>query len=249
MATMPSREATFRRALGNILPQVDRLFVFFDKRDSVPAYVANFPKIVPLLPSQYGELCGDGKFLGAQLMAKPCLYFCFDDDILYPKAYVELAALALERHELGAIVGLHATRFKPPYGSYREHRDILHFAQPFKADATVDEIGTGTMSFFTGSFRPDPTGWPHHTMADLMTAIDAVRQRVPRIAIRRPAGFLTPLEEQQEDSLYARLLKDDTLETELMQRALRAYPRAWYCGSMDEKQTLAALESADVQPQ
>jgi len=51
MATMPSRAHTFRLALSHILPQVDRLFVFFDQHDSVPQEFAEHPKIIGLLPS------------------------------------------------------------------------------------------------------------------------------------------------------------------------------------------------------
>jgi len=36
--------------------------------------------------------------MGLKLNGEPCLYFCFDDDILYPPDYVERMATALYRY-------------------------------------------------------------------------------------------------------------------------------------------------------
>jgi hypothetical protein len=227
IATMPSRARTFRIALETILPQVDRLYVYFDKHGEVPAFVRGNPQIVPLLPADHGDLGADGKLLGARLHGEPCLYFAFDDDILYPPAYVELLASAIERHHFGAILGFHALRFRPPCLSYRADRGVLHFVAPLTADNPVDELGSGTLGFHTGRFNVDVTTWPYHTMTDLLLAIEAVRQGVPRLAVRRPAGFVKPLEEVQEDSLFRALQKDDTRETGIMRAAFAEFPGSW----------------------
>jgi hypothetical protein len=227
MATMPSRAHTFRAALDTILPQVDRLFVFFDKLDRVPEFVAGIPQIVPLLPAQHGPLGADGKLMGALLTQSPCLYFCFDDDIRYPLGHVELLASALERHRFDAVVGFHACWFLPPFLSYRENRGVLHFSWALRADALVDELGAGTMAFHNGRFRVDPRSWRYHTMGDLMSALEAARLGLPRVAVRRPKDFLTPLEELQEDSLFRRLIKDDTTETTVMRHAMDQFPGSW----------------------
>jgi hypothetical protein len=227
MATMPSRARTFRTALESILPQLDLLYVFFDKHDAVPDFARDDPRIVPLLPADFGPLGSDGKLLGARLHGDACLYFAFDDDIFYPPAYVELLACALERHHFGAIVGFHAMRFRPPHLSYRADRGVLHFTAPFIADSPADELGSGTLAFHTGRFNLDVTAWTHHTMTDLLLAIEAVRRGVPRFAVRRPAGFLKPLEELQPDSLFTMLKKDDSKETAIMRAALVEFPGRW----------------------
>ena len=168
MATMPSRAHTLGTALDSILPQVDRLYVYFDRHDRVPDFVAEQPKIVPLLPARHGELGADGKFLGVGLVGSPCLYFCFDDDIRYPLGYVEILASGLERHRFLALVGMHATRFIAPHQSYRHHRQVLHFAAPLDVDHLADEIGAGTLAFHSGHFSVDPRHWRYHTMSDLI---------------------------------------------------------------------------------
>jgi len=233
LATMPSRMRSFSAVIENILPQLDRLYVFFDKYDEVPSAFANREKIVALSPSQFGAYRTCGKFLGMELFGAPCLYFCFDDDILYPPNYVEVLTRALYRHHFRAIVGLQASLYAPPHLSYRRDRMILHFGRANLFDHGVDELGTGTIGLCTANMTFHPRDWPYWDMADLMLAIEAVKQEVPKIAIRRPDGFLKPLEENQEDSLYLRLLKDDTRQSAIMRSALDTYPLAWHRQSFD----------------
>jgi hypothetical protein len=228
IAMMPSRSHTLAAALASILPQVDRLFVFFDKSASVPAACLGHPKIEPLLPARHGELGAGGKFLGAELHAGPCLYFCFDDDILYPPTYVDVLTRGLQRYYMRAIVGLHGVLFQPPHLSYRNHRSVQNFADKLDIDVGVDALGTGTIAFHTGRFRFDQRQWPLVNVTDLMIAIEAVKQEVPRICIRRPLGFLRPLQENQADSVSQRLACDDRQATEIMRAALEAYPHAWH---------------------
>jgi hypothetical protein len=227
IATMPTRAHSFSRVLTDILAQVDRLFVFLDKHDSVPPAVADRQNVTPLLPAQFGELGGAGKLLGAKLHASPCLYFCFDDDILYPANYVEVMTRALMRYYGGAVVGVHGAFFCPPHLSYRDNKLVVHFAGALNCDVAVDTLGSGTMAFCTEQFRPNPCDWPYTDMVDLMIAIEAAVQRLPKILIRRPAKFLRPIEERQSDSVFRRLLTDDARQSRIMREALEAYPQAW----------------------
>jgi hypothetical protein len=228
IATLPSRSATLATVIAAVLPQVDRLYVYFDRHDAVPAAYAGHDRIEALLPAQVGDLASGGKFLGMALHPEPCHYFCFDDDIRYPADYVAALTGALQRHFLRAVVGLHGTYFRPPHESYRRDRAILHFAGVLEADFGVDLLGTGTIAFDTAQLRFDPRTWPHRRVDDLMVAIEAVRQGVPRVCIRRPRGFLQPLAEDQADSIHRRLQADDRLESEIMRQALAAYPLAWH---------------------
>jgi hypothetical protein len=227
MATMPTRRQTLRKVLEAVLPQLDRLYIYLDKHEAVPTDLAAEPKIVPLLPSANGMLGGGGKFLGLELHAEPCFYFSLDDDILYPANYVEVLVRALERHRRRAAVGFHAAWFKPPHQSYIRDRVRLHFSRALSFDCHADEIGTGTMALYSGNFRFDPRAWRDHGMTDLNAAIEAVKQEIPRIAIRRPQDLLRPIEENQDDSIYARLARDDSRETAIMREALAAYPGSW----------------------
>lgn len=150
---MPSRRDGLAQVLPRILPQLDRLYLFFDKYDAVPEEYRGEPKIVPLHPSTSGHFASCGKFLAIAEFGAPCLFFGFDDDILYPSGYVDVLTSALRRHHFHAAVGFHAGVFRPPHRSYRRDRVILHFARPINIDCSVDELGTGTIAFATPSLH------------------------------------------------------------------------------------------------
>lgn len=227
MATMPSRVHTLSTALERILGQVDCLYLYLDRFDAVPAAIAAQPKIVPILSRPADTLRGAGKFIGLELMTEPCLYFCFDDDILYARRYVQHLATALYRYSYKAIVGIHATILKSPYASYIRDRAVLHFNKGLAVDCVVDELGTGTLAFHSGMFHVAPRQWAHHDMCDLLLAIDAVRQEIPRICIQRPDNFLLPIEERQPDSIWMATKKDDSRHVRVMRQAIEDYPLRW----------------------
>lgn len=228
MATMPSRRDSLRQALPSILAQLDRLYLYLDRHDAVPDEFAGDPRIAPLLPDPAGPaLRGTGKFVGLRAFGEPCLYFCFDDDILYPPGYVAHLAAALRRHRHRAVVGLHGAIYRVPVRSYARDRQVLHFAAGQDVDCVVDELGTGTLAFHSGCVDLDVRRWARSDASDLMTMLECIRQGVPRIAVRRPPGFVRAIAEHQPDSLYAASLRDDAPQTRLMRAAFESYPDDW----------------------
>ncbi|WP_005037472.1 hypothetical protein [Holophaga foetida] len=244
MATMPSRATSLPRALASVLPQVDRLYLFLDQYDKVPAWLAEHPKIVPLLALDHGRLGSNGKFLGACIHPMACRYFCFDDDILYPDRYVQVLSEALVRRDDRAVVGFHGALFKAPYSSYMRDRTVIHFSQGLDCDMSVDVIGTGTAAFHTGTFSIDSRKWHESNMDDLFFAIEAANRGLPRVLVSRPPGFLVAIEEGQKDSLWHKLKRDDSRQTTRMRAAMKELPGAWQCSSESRKR-LFGCQAAD----
>ncbi len=226
MATIPSRAESLRIALDGILPQLDHLFLYLDKHSAVPETFIGHSKITPILP-EGRQLEGTGKFLGLRRLAEPCLYFCFDDDIIYPPSYVAYLASVLRRHRYRALVGVHGNIFRQPVRSYVADRICLHFERGLELECVVDELGTGTLAFHSECINLDPTRWQHMHMSDLMVAIEAMRQEVPRLAVRRPPHFLKAITENQPDSLWLQAQRDDSMQTKLLQAAMAHYPERW----------------------
>jgi len=112
--------------------------------------------------------------------------------------------------------------------SYLRDRAYLPFYNLAKFDCHADEIGTGTMAFYSETFRFDPRSWRYSNMGDLQVAIEAAKRGIPRISIRREQGFLKPLGENQDDSIYMGRFRDDTHQSALMREALGAYPQSWH---------------------
>ena len=226
MATMPSRHESLMQALPHILPQLDRLYLYLDQHSTVPTDLLSEPKIVAILP-ETKNLGSDGKFMGLKREKEPCLYFCFDDDIIYPPDYVRRLTAFLKRLHFAVVVGFQGVLFQKRFVSYVKSRSIVHFAGSLQLDALVDELGTGTLAFHSQCIHIDPEQWAKPNMTDLMFMLEAIRQNVPRLCIRREAGYLRAIAEKQTDSLYVKSLQDDSAETQLLRAVIKAYPDAW----------------------
>lgn len=225
MATMPTRAASLPLALASILPQVDRLYVYLDKHDAVPQALKGHRKIVPILPADLPRLIGRpqnqpplnaaGKFL-ATLLEADGLFFGFDDDIIYPRDYTRALSAALAARGNRALVGVFGVVYREPYRSYVNDRITYHFAAALAAPRDVDALGTGTVAFDMGVYRPDFLAWESTKMLDLKLAIEAHGKGLSRVAIRRPPDYLKAIAEAQADSLWKARLASDTVESAVL---------------------------------
>ena len=129
-----------------------------------------------------------------------------------------------------ALVGFHASLLKPPFESYRRNRNVLHFSAAVPNDGYVDVLGSGTSAFHTGVFSFQFRRWEFRDMIDLMLAIEAAKQGLPRITIQRPKDYLVALEVIQNDSVFSALVKDDSRQTRIMRAALKSLPLSWHLG-------------------
>jgi hypothetical protein len=124
MATMPSRSHTAPAAIASILPQVDRLWLFLDRFDTVPAY-AQHERIRILRSQDTGDLRGNGKFTVLFSDHEPFIFFGVDDDIEYPVDYCGALVRELGRRR-GVVVGVHAAVLRSPLTSDARDRKVLH---------------------------------------------------------------------------------------------------------------------------
>lgn len=212
MASIPTRAGDLEQVLAHIVPQVERLHLFLHGYDAIPT-AARHSRIVPVLAPLDTPFRASGKFHGLLQQTGPCLYFCFDDDILYPPDYVARMTAAVCRYGGNAFVGVHGSDYPTAGTSYARDRKTRPFAKRLLLDRVVDELGCGTVAFASELLSIDPRRWPHGDMEDLMLAIDAERNGIGRIAIRRHRRWLVPLEQSQPDSLWARTLADDSRQS------------------------------------
>jgi len=215
MATMPSRAHTFPTAFRSVIDQVDRLYLYLDGHDAVPPAARNDPRVVPIFSRDVPGLHGNGKFLGLTMETGRCLYLGIDDDIAYPSSYVRRMSKALAACRGSAVVGYHGSLLLEPFTSYAKSRKTIWFAGALPEARYVDVLGTGTVMFDTGILRFDMRTWPHVNMLDLYFALEAAAANLALICLPRRRRYLRALEEQQSDSIYARLLRDDSVETAL----------------------------------
>ena len=218
MATMPSRAATFPIALRSILPQVDRLYLYLDGHFEVPEVARGDPRIVSILSRDVPDLRGNGKFLALSLESAACLYLGVDDDIAYPPRYVANLCNGIRAYGNHAVVGYHGVILARPVVQLAKGHTVLHFAEKLDARKVVDLLGTGTIMFSPQRLRFDFRSWPHVNAMDLYLALEAARAKHPLVCLERDRGFLRALAENQPDSCYSALRRDDSLEIDLARR-------------------------------
>ena len=221
MATMPSRHATLHQALGSILPQVDRLFLFLDGFGE--AAVVRHPRIVPLRSEAFGDLGAGGKLLGLTLCNPGDLYLTLDDDIRYPPDFVAQMRSHLEVTKGKAAFGVHGSVLKPALRSYLLDRQVARRSDGRPLPSRVDVLGTDAVLFSTACLAFDVREWEHRNMVDLQFAVECAQRGINRFTVARPAGWLEELEVDQPDSIARALNADDSVQTRLAQDYLRRF--------------------------
>ncbi len=216
MATMPSRIETAPLVLASILPQVSRLWLFLDRFESVPAY-AGHEKINVVRSQDVGDLRSNGQLIGLALDEEPCTFFPVGDDIDYPHDYCETLQTHLDRLSDKAAVGVHAGVLRPPPASYGRDTKFLHYRSEQRRTQGVDILGTGTLAFKTSTLRFDVREWSDVNMVDLLFARTARERFVPLVMIPRRAHWIRALGENQDDSIWAGVLRDDSRQSALAQ--------------------------------
>jgi hypothetical protein len=223
MATMPSRADTAPGAIASILPQVDELWLFLDRFDSVPEY-ARHERIRVVRSQDAGDLRANAKFLRLALHESPCTFFGADDDVLYPDDYCATLESWLRRVSEPAVVGVHGGLLPSPVSSYSRDLKVLHRRAPQKREREVDLLGSDSVAFRTSTLSFDVREWADVNMVDLTFALTARRRSIALLSIPRSAYWMQALGEDQDDSIWRGVLRDDSRQTVLAQE-LVALPR------------------------
>jgi hypothetical protein len=211
LASMPVREPMLEKTVASILPQVDVLNVYLNGYSRTPTWL-NGKKIHVVHSRDFGDLRDNGKFFFLDALL-PGYHFTIDDDIVYPKDYVQKCVLKIEQYRRQAIVGVHGVILADPLVRFMQGRTVKHFKRGTEGDAFVNLLGTGTTAYHTDALGLSLSDFQQPGMADVWLAIAARRQRVPMISVARPNEWLTPLAEAEDDSLFSAAMRDDLVQT------------------------------------
>lgn len=195
MATVAGNETALRAAVMSLLPQVDRLYLYLNRYQEVPAFLRANSKIIACTDTD-GTRFGDaGKFWGlAQSPAS--VYLTCDDDIVYPPDYAARLATELAACDGQAIVGVHGALIHQPCRGYYDDgsRSVIHFEHALIRRRRVHVVGTGTAAFHSDVVRMTLDDFKHPNMADIWLARYAQQRGLPLFAVPRPERWLVPLE-------------------------------------------------------
>ncbi len=202
LATFPPRREGLLRVLQDILPQVDKFYVYLNGYTRLPE---GWPKSDKLHPILAGPGTGNpdkgsqGKFHWVGL--DDGYYLTVDDDIFYPPNYANYLVQGVEKYGRKAIVGLHGAIFQldrkgqlPTHVPQNRLRKLYHYEKGGPGDMAVHTLGAGVMASYPRAIGLTTAvcGGPLHSGDDEDLAIWAQRQGVGMIRLQGFAGWTTP---------------------------------------------------------
>jgi hypothetical protein len=101
---------------------------------------------------------------------------------------------------------------------------VLHRRADQERAEGVDLLGSDSLAFRTSTLRFDVRQWPDRNMVDLSFAHTARQRSIPLVKIPRAAHWLSALDENQDDSIWIGVLRDDSRQT-VLARELMELPR------------------------
>ena len=216
MASIPSRSKNLPAVVYSILPQVDKLHVFLNGYGDVPP-ILNNPKIVVARSQDHGDLSDAGKFFWCEEIEG--YHFTIDDDIIYPRDYVQTMIIKLNKYNNRAIVCVHGTLFQSPLPkSWVRSRGGFHFMKSLEKDRRVNVPGTATVAYHSSAIELTMKCFPPKNIADLFLAIAAKEQIVPIYAIAREAKWLNEIQDSSNNSIYDQALQNDEEQSKILSR-------------------------------
>jgi len=188
LASIPERAELLERTVASLLPQVDRVGVYLNGWDTVPAFLER-PRVDVARSQEHGRRGDAGKFFWADAGDFDYQLTC-DDDLIYPPDWAESLVQGAERHHRRALVGMHGARLgEQPQDYHRSLVSRFRCLDAVDGEHAVHVLGTGALCWHR-SLALDPAIFKHPNMADLWLAAWAQREAVPRIVLPHAAGWL-----------------------------------------------------------
>jgi len=153
MASFPPRRTGMIRVVSELLPQCDRLCLYLNNYDAVPAELPKSEKLEVILAGagrEFPDKGSQGKLHWIGLC--PGYYLTVDDDIFYPPDYASSIVAGIEKYGRKAIVGYHGSVFKLANGVptprprfMRDSRVLYRYDAGMNADTEVHMLGNAAM--------------------------------------------------------------------------------------------------------
>src|SRR5688572_14680231 len=171
LAAQPRRAKLLPAVLASLRPQVDRLHVYLNGWDSVPACVRDLADAYVLARENEGaerKLHWADEWRG--------VYCSTDDDIIYPSNYVATVTEEIERLQGRAIVTAHGRVYLGrPRGVHNvAPASVGHYDRNVRPGRFINHGGTGVMSWDASRVRV-PSTFPLKNIADMQVAVWAQR--------------------------------------------------------------------------
>ena len=173
LASMPSRVNALERTIESLIKQTDTINIYLNGFNKIPDFIKQ-KKINYYMSQNYKDLGDIGKFYWAHQING--YHFTCDDDIIYPKNYIENTIKKLEKYK--GFVSYHGAILIEPIKSYYDCRKVYHFEKKVLKDQKVHVLGTGVMAYDADEIKLHHRMFKQKNMTDLYIAIFAKKQKI-----------------------------------------------------------------------
>ncbi len=187
IATIPSRINTLEQVLDSLHDQVDIIELALNDFLEIPSFIGQFPRVRPILSTN--EKGDANKYLQVGNYQND-YYFSCDDDILYPKNYIETFAEAIDTHN--ALITIHGSSIpSKKIESYYKQRIRNSYYWKDCKEVEVHIPGTGVSGFHTSFLKLHyENSFPVKNMADVFVGIQCLDQGIKCISLEHSKDWI-----------------------------------------------------------
>jgi hypothetical protein len=203
IASQPKRLETLKETIDCLNKQTvkpDAIRVWWNGNDlpELDCYVENGK-----------DLTDNGKFA---FLRSDEYYFTADDDILYPKDYIEHTLQRLKSYP-ECVVSYHGRKLKAKGVRYYAGHTAFACLGHVGTDQIIDIPGTGVMAFDSNHFMPDVFRYKENRMADVLIGCEAVRHKVQVICLAHGFGWIR--NNSPDGGIYMQSRQNDKIQSAL----------------------------------
>lgn len=187
IASIPEREHLLEKVIDSVVYQVDHLYVYLNGYKSVPSFLNRY-WVTPILSDN--SHWASAKML--QVDWHKWYYFCFDDDLEYPKDYVTVMKYWIDIYRWSGVVSCHGSVFDGD-----EARVSWFWDDEFNP-VRVDLCWTGVCAFHTDWVKPTMDIFAEKNKVDLQLGVYCKQEWIPMYVIPHRWDRLTILDPKEE---------------------------------------------------
>jgi len=234
LATIPTRIQPLKEMIDSIIDQVDVVQLYlngFEDRQ-VPSFVMGESKI-ELRRSQdekFGDRGDAGKFFDVQNIEG--WHMICDDDIHYPKNYVESMIQKCDEHDRKYIIGCHGGDFNkfPVLDSYKCRENMSHYKKTAVAkDYLVHFLATNSVCFHDDTIDLDQEEFEVANMGDIWLALSCQKKQVGMVCRQKDMGWIQDCKNYDPwDSIFGhRYKKEKGGNADIQTKTVNSLGKEW----------------------
>jgi hypothetical protein len=213
IASTPSRSDNLYHTVFSLLGQVDKINICLNNYTSNPFDFMGKNRDKINVVFQDNSLGDAGRYLF--LKETDGYYFTCDDDIIYPKHYIEDTIKRMVDNNY-KIVSYHGRTFDNfPIESYYNSKCIKYRClDGMYKDDVVQIGGSGVMAFHTKDFNPSIDIFKRKNMSDIFLSIEADRLGMPINCLSHEKGYFRY--QNVKDTIWNREHNNDSYQTRVI---------------------------------